>query len=658
MVSLTRPSTWLTGGTASRSRLGSSELAARLLAFVIPVMIAIEVPGLGTIYLAELCLIGILPFLLVLRGRMLQSKAVAIILAMGLLYLGAQVITDVVRATPFGDYARGWSRILFLLCSFVSTYLLIGNDRARLLCYAVGLVVGAVVHVLINNPISSIGWKFGFAGPTTTLILIGFSMVPVLHSPRSLVGPAMLIALGVFSAFMDFRSWGGVLMLSAAFISIPAVLRLVGLRPKPLSYGRMMVMGAALFATSFGALKLYGYAAESGVLGEKSRQKYETQSALGDLGILLGGRSESLVTVQAIQDSPLIGHGSWAKDRYYAELRQLMLYRLGFANRFIEPENDLIPTHSHLLGSWVEAGVGGALFWAGILALIIRALRRLYASDDPLRPYLVFLMFLFIWDILFSPFGAQRRLTNGFLMVAVLFALKASAMNWRQRSSSSAPPSAASPHAIVQTAGSTMRPGLAEPPMPPWLAPVHLHPSIAVGVRDRMPKSLEDDRFLSSTENDAPDSGEVDDERGAPDIGSGGETIRAGFRRLRQRNSMNAAFLDRLRKGIASEIFANLTRIVIQVGGVPLFLAFWGQRSLRRVAATHCHPWLPSPEQRRLWSSNAQPHGHGSQRRRARSSARLFSEHQPTLLGHWPGCPDRCRVRRPQGAPDPPLSEL
>lgn len=39
---------------------------------------------------------------------------------------------------------------------------------------------------------------------------------------------------------------------------------------------------------------------------------------------------------------------------------------------------------------------------------------------------------------------------------------------------------------------------------------------------------------------------------------------------------MNPALVDRLRKGIASEIFANLTRVVIQVGGVPLFLAFWG----------------------------------------------------------------------------------
>lgn len=39
---------------------------------------------------------------------------------------------------------------------------------------------------------------------------------------------------------------------------------------------------------------------------------------------------------------------------------------------------------------------------------------------------------------------------------------------------------------------------------------------------------------------------------------------------------MNPALIDRLRKGIASEVFANLTRVIVQVGGVPLFLAFWG----------------------------------------------------------------------------------
>ncbi len=539
LASLTRPSTWSASRAALAPRLGSKELGARLLAFAIPVLIAIEVPGLGTIYLAELCLIGLLPVLLVMRGRMLQSKVLAFILTLGLVFFGAQVVTDVIRETPFADYARGWSRILFLLFSFISCYLLIGNDRARLLSYACGLVVGSTFHLFINNPLSAIGWKFGFAGPTTTLVLIGFALLPVLRSPSSLVGPAIMVALGAFSGFMDFRSWGGVLMLSAAFLSIPAVLRLFGLRPKPLSYGRMLVMGVLLLATGFGALKVYGAAAESGMLGERSRQKYETQSALGDLGILLGGRSESLVTVQAIQDSPLIGHGSWAKDRYYADLRQLMLYRLGFVNRFIEPETDLIPTHSHLLGSWVEAGVFGALFWVGILALIIAALRRLYASDDPLRPYLVFLMFLFIWDILFSPFGAQRRLTNGFLMVTVLFALKASTMNLRQRLSQAAPFQAVGSFGIAQAIEPRMRPGLAESPLQAWRGQGNGQPAFAADEDDGPAEAREGLQSMPQEENDdeVPFTGE-DDERGEiTDLGAGGETIRAGFRRLRQRDT-------------------------------------------------------------------------------------------------------------------------
>lgn len=504
-------------------RASGKEIGARLLAFAIPVLIAVEVPGLGTIYLAELCLIGLLPVLVVMRGKALQSRSLAFILLLGLVYFGAQVITDVFRETPFSDYARGWSRILFLLLSFVSCYLLIGGNRARILCYAGGLVVGATIYLLLQNPLSAIGWKFGFAGPTTTLLLMSFALVPVLRSPSSLVGPVIMLALGAFSAFMNYRSWGGILMISAAFLSVPAILRLFGLKPRPLTYGRMVVVGALLLGTAFGALKLYGVAAESGALGEKSREKYETQSALGDLGILLGGRSESLVTVQAIQDSPLIGHGSWAKDRYYAELRQLMLYRLGFVNRFIEPENDLIPTHSHLLGAWVEAGLGGAIFWLGMLAMIIAALRRLYASDDPLRPYLVFVMFLFIWDILFSPFGAQRRLTNGFLMVVVIYALRTSAMGWHRRVAQLSPYAPPLNWTITEPVDRSTQSGLEDSAGRSWLVPP----------RRRAEPALEERRWQDMDS----DGDDRTDETGAftTDLGAGGETIRAGFRRLRQR---------------------------------------------------------------------------------------------------------------------------
>ncbi len=39
---------------------------------------------------------------------------------------------------------------------------------------------------------------------------------------------------------------------------------------------------------------------------------------------------------------------------------------------------------------------------------------------------------------------------------------------------------------------------------------------------------------------------------------------------------MNPALLARIKRGVASEIFANLIRVAIQVSGVPLFLLFWG----------------------------------------------------------------------------------
>jgi O-antigen/teichoic acid export membrane protein len=38
---------------------------------------------------------------------------------------------------------------------------------------------------------------------------------------------------------------------------------------------------------------------------------------------------------------------------------------------------------------------------------------------------------------------------------------------------------------------------------------------------------------------------------------------------------MNPALVDRIKKGAASELFANLVRVLIQVASVPLFLLFW-----------------------------------------------------------------------------------
>jgi hypothetical protein len=69
----------------------------------------------------------------------------------------------------------------------------------------------------------------------------------------------------------------------------------------------------AMRVAIYGITVLYEYGASEGWLGDEAREKYLIQSS-GDMGILLGGRTQILASAQAIIDSPVIGHGSRAKD--------------------------------------------------------------------------------------------------------------------------------------------------------------------------------------------------------------------------------------------------------------------------------------------------------------------------------------------------------
>jgi O-antigen ligase len=155
-------------------------------------------------------------------------------------------------------------------------------------------------------------------------------------------------------------------------------------------------------------------------MGSEARNKYLIQSR-GQYGLLLGGRNEIYASSQAIIDSPILGHGSWAKDRKYV-LILLELRRAGYQIEDNILKSDLIPTHSHFFGAWVEAGIMGALFWAWVLLLVVRIVTSLYLVRDPLVPLIVFLAINMLWDVLFSPYGHDRRIISDFSLVVLLFA--------------------------------------------------------------------------------------------------------------------------------------------------------------------------------------------------------------------------------------------
>ncbi len=406
-------------GVATAPRTPPQPLLS-LLAVGAPLLVCAEIALVGRLFVTELVLMGALPFLLLTRGRMLAAPLARTFMLLALAWLLAQVLTDLIRGTPFDDYIRGWSKIVFTTVNFMAIYLLIYGSRQRMVLFAIGLAFGSYLTYLLNPSELALGqpWKFGIGAATTMLVIVVAMWRPV---ARIWLVPVFAIAaMGGISLYVGSRSLAGVIIVTALYLLLQQVLARREAMPARFSPLRsVFFLFFGLMVTS-AFLNVYQSVAEQGLLGDYAREVYERQSS-GLFGILLGGRSEIFVSTQAIADSPLIGHGSWAKDPQYAAML-LELEKYGYEVNYLAADKDLIPTHSHLFGSWVEAGILGAIFWFWVLFLVLRVMSNLFLAREPLSPLVVFIGFSLLWDIVFSPFGADRRITVPYDVVLLMFA--------------------------------------------------------------------------------------------------------------------------------------------------------------------------------------------------------------------------------------------
>lgn len=392
-----------------------------LLAVLVPVTQFMEIKLVGRLFMPDVLLACLFPMLFFEKGRRLRARLPMIFILFAFFWLFGQIATDMVRGTGIHDYARGWAKIAFTLVNFCALYLLLYGHQRRLLLYAFGLAAGGWISYFVNPSLYAMDypWKFGYGVPTTwVLILLATAVV---SNRRS--GP--YIASGIFAVtaslniYMGFRSFGGICFLAACFLFVQARWgkRLANIRSRP---RHALLIGLLVAVAGVGVLQMYDYTARSGMLGEDALKKYEVQAA-GEYGLFLGGRSELLVSGRAILDSPLLGHGSWAKNDQYSSLLIELKRQAGYVVGLNAADDDgLIPTHSHLLGAWVEAGFLGAIFWAWVICLPIRVLLRPHGAMNCLTPLVAFVAFLLVWDILFSPYGATLRFMTPYYVVVMM----------------------------------------------------------------------------------------------------------------------------------------------------------------------------------------------------------------------------------------------
>lgn len=402
---------------ALRLLMRSRETALDIWAFALPAVSFLEVTIIGRLMVTEIVLLVMLPWLWSLPDRPALPRWFLVLWAG---WLVSQVVTDLVVGSAFTDYARGWAAIAFTLTNFAAIFFLVTTPkRARL--FAIGLAVGGLLGlVFVPHPYVALDpWKWGLAGPIA--LLTAASLSGRFGERWPWVTVAVFVALGGLNVALGYRSLGGVCLVAAGYLTLSA------LAGRPPSAARQSTLRAALGLVFLGTAGLgvlggYSAAAAGGFLGPEAQAKYETQS--GPLGPLLGGRAEALVSSQAILDSPILGHGSWARDPRYAELLIERQEALGYDVTEEYVGTELIPAHSYLMGAWVRAGALGGLFWLAVGAVAVWLLANLYSVRTQLAPLLVLAAVLLLWDIAFSPYGFGARITAAYGLTLCLLGLR------------------------------------------------------------------------------------------------------------------------------------------------------------------------------------------------------------------------------------------
>lgn len=392
-------------------------MAALFLCFLIPLLGAFPISIVGELKLGEPILI--LYFLFSLRkiAALFRIPVAQRIFILALLWLFSQVASDIYRGTPFADYSRGWAKIIMLLISYCACFTLVGINFNRAVAFAVGAALQTILNYLVFHPELQ-AYKFVFGNA----ISIGaFVLAAVIGGERRLWVIAIPIAAGALAFFEDARSLAGITVAAALYYLMLSL----GLIHREGTHARQIFFWVVWASTAYSIIILYNSLGSEGMLSSSALDKYNAQTQKTGQFTLASGRGELYYSIPRILSSPIIGWGSWAKDINYVAQRA---EELG-ANpaEAVASTGGLIPSHSHLLGAWLEAGLMGGLFWIYVLYLLAHAFASGWLSmAGRWSGVCSFIMVLFTWDILFSPFGGERRVNNGFyLWMVTLFVITA-----------------------------------------------------------------------------------------------------------------------------------------------------------------------------------------------------------------------------------------
>ena len=402
------------------SRSFSSQ-AADALALILGLATSFTVRFVGDLPIAEVILIPVLPIMVVIHGRRGLRPILRPIAVLLGLWLFGQILTDIYRSMPAPKWMRGDAGIVFFAMDLLGLVILLSHNQRRKIIFFVGLAVGSILFTIFLPTVFALSypWKFGYAYGTTTLVVLASCY----FYSRRLYAIAALLIVGVAAVNLleNYRSpvLGLLVAIVLVFPVVPERLGRTRILPRAGTTMRVVVLAGMALGAGWLAGRLVTYVTSAGLIGEEAQAKNENQSKAG---LLLGGRPEILVSARAVADSPILGHGSWAQEYKYVEMLYDMEteYEVDIDLEELErTSGGVIPSHSHLMGAWVSAGILGALFWGYILWISSKAVVRVATLLPALAPLYAVVVPGLIWMVMFSPFGQNARIQDALTLVVI-----------------------------------------------------------------------------------------------------------------------------------------------------------------------------------------------------------------------------------------------
>lgn len=362
----------------------------------------------GEFYIGEILS---LIYILINFQRIKAGRPIKTLLFMGFLWSVCQFISDQINQTAFFDSFKGVGAPIVFVSTIVALSMFFIRDIRRMPSFLLGVYLGYITEFVFfqNEYFAGNPWKWGLGLFVLGIFSIYFTFF--LTKKRNSYLIFFVAAFLIVGLLNDSRSM--------AIFPIFATIAYILLRSR--RFGKVLRVFRGKFAitklaaviftllftlnTAFTAIFSSSWILDK--LPADSAKKFQMQAG-GEYGALLGGRNEVLVSTIAFLDKPFFGHGSWAKDKAgYSDKLSELRYDLGYAeNSNSSYKSDLIPAHSYFMGALVWAGIGGGLFW---LFMIRWLLIQFLNNFEYLGFYFYNGLIAIMWDIMFSPFGANAR---------------------------------------------------------------------------------------------------------------------------------------------------------------------------------------------------------------------------------------------------------